>query len=305
VLLLDEACAPLIETARDVIWSHLAEGVFDPYILKAVFLAGGGGSGKGFISNVMFGTVKDMATTSFGIKSVNSDDMLRALAGGLDIQKRRVGKRFRVGGAQTGAHMVDLAPTGKAGLGGRTPMSLATQLGTHRVQRPGGMRDQAKQKIANRKELFVRGRLGLIIDGTAAKPAKLISQRSKLQEAGYDTYMVFVNTSLDVALQRNAARDRNVPEDLVRQAHARVQANLSTFKRTFGAKNFYEVNNSKHLSAREVIAKLSPKLHRAALKFLAAPLKNRKGWDWLRAETEGMPKSMLKKVTWVGKKRGK
>lgn len=294
MMLLNESHTPIIEDARDVVWRYLAEGVFDPYILKAVFLAGGGGSGKGFISNVMFGTVKDMATTSFGIKSLNSDDLLTALAGELRGQRARPAGP-RVGGAATGAQLMG------RGLGGRLPLSLKTELGTERGQ---DIRGRAKQLLGKRKSLFLRGRLGLIIDGTASDPTKLVTRKRELEELGYDTYMVFVNTTLDVALKRNQMRDRVVPEKFVREAHTEVQANIPKFKAAFG-KNFVQVDNSKELTQREVTSQLGPRLHRIALKFLAAPLKNPKGWAWLRAETEGMPKSMLKKVTWIGKRSGR
>ena len=33
-----------------------------------------------------------------------------------------------------------------------------------------------------------------------------------LKLLGYDCYMVFVNTSLDVALERNRTRSRSIPE---------------------------------------------------------------------------------------------
>ena len=33
-----------------------------------------------------------------------------------------------------------------------------------------------------------------------------------LKQLGYDCYMIFVNTSLDVALERNRRRERTVPE---------------------------------------------------------------------------------------------
>ena len=45
----------------------LEEGVNDPAIFKAVFLAGGPGSGKSFV-------VGKSALTSFGLKLVNSDN---------------------------------------------------------------------------------------------------------------------------------------------------------------------------------------------------------------------------------------
>ena len=46
--------------------SFLQEGVNDPSIFKAVFLAGGPGSGKSFM-------VGKTALTSFGMKLINSD----------------------------------------------------------------------------------------------------------------------------------------------------------------------------------------------------------------------------------------
>lgn len=53
---------------------HLSEGIHDPSIFKAVFLAGGPGSGKSFI-------VGKTALTSLGMKVINSDPLFeRALA---------------------------------------------------------------------------------------------------------------------------------------------------------------------------------------------------------------------------------
>ena len=46
----------------------LNEGVYDPHIFKAFFLAGGPGSGKSFISRTLF--------TGTGMKMVNSDAFL-------------------------------------------------------------------------------------------------------------------------------------------------------------------------------------------------------------------------------------
>ena len=60
----------------------------------------------------------------------------------------------------------------------------------------------------NHKETtnYIEGRLGLIIDGTGKDFEKITRQARNLEALGYDTHMIFVNTSLDVALQRNAER---------------------------------------------------------------------------------------------------
>ena len=56
----------------------LNEGVYDPGILKCVFLAGGPGSGKSTVANEIFGIGKGLTTVSYqGLKSVNSDTAYR------------------------------------------------------------------------------------------------------------------------------------------------------------------------------------------------------------------------------------
>ena len=56
---------------------------------------------------------------------------------------------------------------------------------------------------------YIEGRLGLIIDGTGKDFEKITRRARNLEALGYDTHMIFVNTSLDVALQRNAERPEN------------------------------------------------------------------------------------------------
>ena len=54
----------------------LTEGVLDPGILKAVFLAGGPGSGKSFVAGEIFGIPKKVNVSAFGLKLVNQDKEL-------------------------------------------------------------------------------------------------------------------------------------------------------------------------------------------------------------------------------------
>ena len=60
---------------------QIDEGPNDPHIFKAVFLAGGPGSGKSFVANKMLGGT--------GLKVVNSDDVFEYLAkkNDLDLSK--------------------------------------------------------------------------------------------------------------------------------------------------------------------------------------------------------------------------
>ena len=63
-------------------------------------------------------------------------------------------------------------------------------------------------------EGYVRGRLGVIIDGTGHKYQSIAKKKQRMEDLGYDCYMVFVNTSLEIALKRNLERDRVVPKRL-------------------------------------------------------------------------------------------
>ena len=51
----------------------LLEGVNDPGIFKAIFLAGGPGSGKTFVAQKLFGIPDGLTTSAGGLKLVNQD----------------------------------------------------------------------------------------------------------------------------------------------------------------------------------------------------------------------------------------
>lgn len=94
-------------------------------------------------------------------------------------------------------------------------------------------RDRAKEITKLRRDNYLEGRLGLVIDGTGRDSAKILRQKSHLEELGYDTYMIFVNTSLDTALQRNAKRSRSIPEPIVVKSWKDVQSNIGKFNNMF------------------------------------------------------------------------
>jgi len=170
----------------DELLLDLNEGVYDPNIFKAIFLAGGPGSGKSYIAG--------RTIRGGGLRIVNSDSAFEALLK-------------------------------KANLSLKMPDSQAAQRDP--------VRDKAKKLTQKRLDNYIEGRLGLIIDGTGREYDKVTKQASELQQIGYDTYMVFVNTSLDVALQRNANRPRSVPESIVTRSWNAVQQNIGKFSLFF------------------------------------------------------------------------
>ena len=170
----------------DELYNELNEGVYDPNIFKAIFLAGGPGSGKSYVAG--------RTIRGGGLRIVNSDNAFESLLK-------------------------------KANLSLKMPDDEAAQRDP--------IRDRAKALTAKRKANYIEGRLGLIIDGTGRDYDKISKQATELQQIGYDTYMVFVNTSLDVALQRNADRPRSVPESIVTKSWKDVQQNIGKFSLFF------------------------------------------------------------------------
>jgi dephospho-CoA kinase len=183
---------------------YLQEGVYDPGIFKAYFLAGGPGSGKSFVTSGAFG--------GLGLKLVNSDSVLTR-----NLEKE--------------------------GLSLKMPDSEKDQRDK--------LRDKAKVTVAAQLDLYIQGRLGCIMDGTARNFALISRQQRLFKFLGYQTTMLFVNTSLDVALERNAKRDRTVPKaDAIKNWNT-VQSNMGQYQRLFGAQNMYIIDNNR--SEKELV----------------------------------------------------
>ena len=183
-----------------ITFKELQEGVYDPNIFKAFFLAGGPGSGKSYV-------VKK-TTAMFGMRIVNSDDVFESLIK-------------------------------KAGMN----MDMRNYSGKE-LERRDVIRGRAKEITKLRQANYIEGRLGLIIDGTGKDYNKIEKQMRGLQQLGYDSHMIFVNTSLDVALERNEKRPRKLPESLVVQSWNNVQKNIGKFSQLFKNK-FIIVDNNK------------------------------------------------------------
>ena len=61
-----------------------------------------------------------------------------------------------------------------------------------------------------------------LLDGTGTNVEVLVGNIRRAQAAGFVTKLVFVTVSLETALIRNAARERNVPENIVREKAATI-----------------------------------------------------------------------------------
>jgi predicted kinase len=121
------------------------------------------------------------------------------------------------------------------------------------------VRQKAKITTQSRTDLYLQGRLGMIMDGTARDYNKISGQQRLFRFLGYHTIMLFINTSLDVALERNEKRSRSVPENIVKTNWTTVQSNMGKFQKLFQPANFYVIDNSS--SEKELV---TTTLNRAA-----------------------------------------
>ncbi len=90
----------------------------------------------------------------------------------------------------------------------KMPTDVFRQLTDPGYKDYSGLRTHAKQLSKQRLNLYKKGRLGMIVDGTGHNFSAVKTQRKELMDLGYDTYMVFVNTSLEVVHKKEIWKDR-------------------------------------------------------------------------------------------------
>ena len=217
---------------------NLDEGINDPHIFKAVFMAGGPGSGKGFVAqNLLGGT---------GLRTVNSDDMFEYLMKQKDLALE--------------------------------PNVIATPQGQE-------IRQRAKTLIKSREAQYIDGRIGLLIDGTGKDPNIISKHVNKLREVGYDVAMIFVNTSLEVAQQRNQKRERTLPRDMVTQLWNAVQENIMKFQQIFRPDRFFVIDNSGGLEDLDRKENFD-KVYNETQRFLNTPPSKKAALAWIQQQKE-------------------
>ena len=211
-------------------FKDLQEGLYDPNIFKAFFLAGGPGSGKSYVVR--------RTTGGLGLKVVDSDPTFTKMLKDANLSLKMP----------------------------------ASEKEPREIQR-----QRAKELTKKQQQNFIMGRLGLIIDGTGKDYEKITYQARELEQLGYDTYMIFVNTSLDVALERNAKRDRSVPESMVIKLWNQVQSNIGKFN-LFFKQGFIIVDNN---DAKQDILDL---VYKRVKQLLRVPIRNTRAKEWMRME---------------------
>ena len=214
---------------------YLQEGLYDPNIFKAFFLAGGPGSGKTFVTRGAFGGT--------GLRVINSDQAFE------NALKKN---------------------------------NLSLKMPDSESEARDMLRARAKATSDKTLDLSIKGRLGMVIDGTGRDYDKINLQTSLLKQLGYDCYMIFVNTSLDVALERNRRRERTVPEYITRNSWTKVQSNIGRFQNLFGMENKIIVDNSK--DDRELTTIVMSKVDKNVRRLLRNKVKSYTAKRWMASE---------------------
>ena len=235
---------------------ELVEGINDPGILKAVFLAGGPGSGKTYVAKGLFGIPDRVNVSQTGMKMVNSDKELKYLL-----------NKFGFG--------TDLDSL---------PDEVFSNLTNPKDPKYSGLRTFAKELTAQRRKLYQDGRLGMIIDGTGDDYQKIAREKKELEEIGYDTYMIFVNTTLEVALQRNELRDRVLPKSIVEASHKEVNRNIGAFQGLFGSGNFMIVDNNQAKTEEQAKKRFKMLVKQGLSTFIKKPITSEKAKSWIRKQ---------------------
>ena len=218
---------------------QLLEGVYDPNIFKAFFLAGGPGSGKSY--------VVQRTTGGLGMKVVNPDTAFEKLL-------RDANLSLKMPETETGPRDV--------------------------------VRAKAKALTKKRQQNYIEGRLGLIIDGTGHDFEKITKQARELENLGYDTHMIFVNTSLDTALKRNAERERRVSNSVATNSWRDVQSNIGKFSQHF-RQNFVVVDNND--SKEDVMTPVFKQIKSLLRKKVTSPIA--KQWVMQQMKERGITKA--------------
>tara|TARA_B110000305_G_C19314364_1_gene575608 strand:- start:151 stop:909 length:759 start_codon:yes stop_codon:yes gene_type:complete len=229
--------------------TSLNEGVHDPGILKAFFMAGGPGSGKSYVATELFNFPKGAVSSvsyATGLKLVNNDNA------------------FEKGLKKAGYNAGELAKLAK------NPEEWVKVM---------AIRDRAKGITKKLQDNYINGRLGQVIDGTGKNFDKIRGHRKLYNDLGYDTYMVFVNTSLEIALERNQMRERKLDDSMVEKMWKDVQDNLGHFQKLFGADRMLIVDNSAF--GGDVLSQVEKQIAKHIRKSIQNPL----GKRWIQEQT--------------------
>ena len=165
----------------------------------------------------------------------------------------------------------------------------------------------AKRVTKEKERLAIAGRNGIIINGTADDPEKIASIKMMLDDLGYESQMIFVNTNNEVSRERNFQRGlgggRKVPDgtdkngkpdgtpDIRLEKWEAAQEAKEILKKLFGKENYVEVDNSEDIrtvddNRKKEINKIFSDLYKRFRTFVSTPAQTEKASEWIGAEMQ-------------------
>lgn len=281
--LVEETTLRYEDALSEAISQKLDEGIFDPSTFKAIFLAGGSGTGKG-------STLAKTTSSLQGFRVVDKDMFTNLMV----RTKLKVAPDYE---------LMKLFDPDK-----------------YKISQSAEFRGYADKLLDARMHLLVQGRLGIVIDSTASKAQEIADQKKQLEVLGYDCFMVFVSCELETAMNANTNRagranpklnkdykpsdmwsGQRVPWDILWKKWHEVMANLPTFSSMFGG-NFKFVNTNitrlykfdaegnpvigpdKKPVAADENAALIEATRSAIAQFASKPISNPKAIEWVKDE---------------------
>lgn len=203
------------------------EGLYDPNIFKAVFMAGAPGAGKSTVAKKLF--------AGSGLRSLNIDNFHEMY---LKLDKEPDLKHF------------------------------------HRL---------TQKQRAN----YLDGRLGLLIDGTGRDLERVQQIKNDVESLGYETAMVFVNSSLNQSLERARRRaeagGRTVDPVFIQRSWNQTQKNLGSLQQIFSGR-LYIVDNERDMKDIDYIEK-------ELRKFLANEPNRPQARNWIKQQLKSRDQS--------------
>ena len=138
------------------------------------------------------------------------------------------------------------------------------------------IRAKAKATTKIGMDMYMNGRLGLIFDTTSANDSKIKDYKKQLDAIGYESKMVYVQTSLKNAQDRNANRPRKVPPKIVASDWNKSNANAIKLQKMFG-RDFIKIENDDTLDA---LKKKTTKLYSQLMTWTSKFPKNNRANTW-------------------------
>lgn len=142
-----------------------------------------------------------------------------------------------------------------------------------------------KQKLSEKTNDFrreaIRHRGPLIVNGPADDTDKISYIKEELEELGYDTMMIFVNTTNETSKERNSLLSRMMVESVRQDKWLKSQENTKYFTEAFN--NFVTFDNTGDIDSKEEDIH---DVYESTKKFLDSNIIGETAEDWLNRRSQ-------------------